>query len=75
MGHLAWNRAAKGESGQTVYTSKCGRYTIEKKQFVAPSRSTGYVLRWRTKDGVDKQEEAEGLNEAKSYALMLSQKR
>ncbi len=62
---LRWNRASKSESGTTIHTSKCGRYTVERKKFLAPSTSKGYLLRWMTKDGKERQEDMDTVADAK----------
>jgi hypothetical protein len=44
MGTIKWGRPVENRYGNMVYTSKDGRFTIEKRKFVLPYASIGYLL-------------------------------
>jgi hypothetical protein len=44
MNTIKWNRPTKSKTGNLVYTSKDGRFTITRRYYIAPSASVGYIL-------------------------------
>lgn len=68
---VEWSRpVVTGAAQRLVYTSKCGRFTIKKMKWSAPSASTSYILA-RVKDGKRTTSECETLAEAKELAKGL----
>lgn len=68
---VTWSRPVENRYGELVYASKCGRFSITKKSWIAPSVSTSYVLR-ETMDPRERPADCETLGEAKQLASVLA---
>lgn len=65
---VAWGRPVRDRYNDLSYASKCGRFIIERREYVLPYAAVGYKLRDKTDGTVS---EHDSLAEAKETAAEI----